>query len=284
VAMTAAVLVGVLAWWLRSSESFVLVYLAPVVIAAWWLGPTSAVLVASTAAAAFGVSTHALQPTLPLVMVLWESFTHLTIFVALGLTVARMHHSQERLAEATARLADMVDRERLLARTDPHTGLPNFRALLEYLGSEIERSRQLRRRLVIAYVDIDDFKKVNDKHGHAAGNDLLATIAALIRDNLRSTDICARVGGDEFAVVFIDEHADVRPVLRRLARRIAEVGSCFADAKVSASIGMATFDTAPASADAALHCADQAMYAAKAAGKAKIFSYDASSATLEEAT
>jgi hypothetical protein len=147
VAIASAIAVGGLSWWLGASECLSLVYLVPVVLSGLWLGALSAVVVAGVASAAFFLSAHALQPAAPLLPVAWAGITKLVIFVAMGLMVARMHRSQKRLAEATHRLVGLVDRERLLARTDPHTGLPNFRALLEYLSRETDRCRRLKRPL-----------------------------------------------------------------------------------------------------------------------------------------
>jgi GGDEF domain-containing protein len=94
------------------------------------------------------------------------------------------------------------DLQKDLARRDPLTGAANWRYFQEHAFRELARSRRPRRPLTAAYLDLDDFKTVNDTLGHEAGDDLLRTIVELMQANVRPTDLVARTGGDEFVLLF----------------------------------------------------------------------------------
>ena len=95
--------------------------------------------------------------------------------------------------------AGPLHEERELARTDPLTGLGNRRFFADLAAIEISRTRRYHRSLTLAYIDVDRFKSVNDKLGHAAGDALLVKVAEVLGKHLRTSDLMARVGGDEFA-------------------------------------------------------------------------------------
>jgi diguanylate cyclase (GGDEF)-like protein len=162
-----------------------------------------------------------------------------------------------------------ADRRRLvseletLARTDPLTGLPNRRAWDETVIRELARARRDRTELCIAVLDIDQLKLVNDRSGHAAGDELLRATAARWLSALRASDYLARIGGDEFAVLLPDCPADeARLVVSRL--RKAEIGPSY-------SAGIAAWDGDEAAANL-LHRADMALYTAKADGRDRLIS------------
>ena len=116
-------------------------------------------------------------------------------------------------------------------------------------------------------MDVDDFKLVNDRHGHSAGDRLLRNVAEAIRKDVREFDLVSRIGGDEFVILMPEtgEHA-ARAVVRRVRRRLLEV----VRAKgwpVTFSIGVVTWDAPPASVDEMLREADDLMYSAKRGGK-----------------
>ncbi len=90
------------------------------------------------------------------------------------------------------------------ARHDALTGLYNRSAIIEYLGKSISRSRRQKAQLAVSFIDVNDLKKTNDLHGHEAGDDLLKGVASVINMSIRDGDFAARIGGDEFLIVFVD--------------------------------------------------------------------------------
>ena len=149
-----------------------------------------------------------------------------------------------------------------LARTDSLTGLPNRRAWDEEVQREIARARRSGQPLTLAMVDLDHFKRFNDAHGHAAGDDMLAEVAASWRRALRTNDVLARYGGEEFAVLLPACEADeaVR-LLDRLRDATPRGETC--------SVGVATFrldDTAASLGGRA----DAALYEAKRSGRDRL--------------
>jgi diguanylate cyclase (GGDEF)-like protein len=174
---------------------------------------------------------------------------------------------EKALSESESRLKSLLAKEQELARVDPLTAVPNRRAFYEALDKERVRSLRYRRPLTIAYVDLDNFKKVNDSLGHAVGDELLVQVAAGLRSNLRASDYVGRLGGDEFAVLLPETDATgAKLVLDKLRLRLLEEMKAHSW-QVTFSIGGATFLDPPDSLDVIVRMADETMYAIKAHGK-----------------
>jgi len=177
--------------------------------------------------------------------------------------------------------ADTIGRllERLhdVSQTDSLTGLANRRAFLSRGAEEIQRARRTLRPFSLLFLDLDGFKSVNDKLGHAAGDALLKRVGALLRAQRRSIDVPARLGGDEFAVLLPETgSAGARRAGEALHRKLKHE---FAALKypVSSSIGAATFPQAPATFEDAIKCADGLMYSVKRSSKDAVAQQDFSS-------
>ncbi len=150
------------------------------------------------------------------------------------------------------------------ARTDDLTGLPNRRALHE-AGAAVLAAATPERPTALLLIDLDGFKQVNDRNGHAAGDELLQQVGTRMLGTLRPADIVARLGGDEFAVVLPDTGVEQA---ERVARRLrATLGQPFTvggeQLRVGGSIGIAFAPASASTVDGLLQCADDAMYAAK---------------------
>lgn len=174
---------------------------------------------------------------------------------------------EKALGESESRLKSLLAKEHELARIDPLTNVPNRRAFYEALDKERVRSLRYRRPFTIAYLDLDNFKKVNDSLGHAVGDELLVQVAAGLRTNLRASDYVGRLGGDEFAALLPETDATAaKLVLCKLRLRLLEEmkAHCW---QVTFSIGAATFLDPPDSLDVIIRMADETMYAIKAHGK-----------------
>ena len=163
-----------------------LLYLAPVVACGWWLGLRSATVAAIAASFAWFLADALLYGEHHLPVSLWNGITRVVIFFSMGFLVSRLRVDRERLAALNARLQEFAAREAGLARTDPLTGLPNSRAFLETLAVEVARRRRSDLPLCVAYLDIDNLKRVNDTQGHAAGDELLRKVAGALRQDRKS--------------------------------------------------------------------------------------------------
>lgn len=155
------------------------------------------------------------------------------------------------------------------AQHDPLTKLLNRTALERQLAERLEICRLESRPLTLFFIDIDDFKPVNDLHGHLMGDELLRAFAARLRGGIRDGDCAARVGGDEFVVLFDAlTPAEALPIAEALVERLSRPYSLRQHTvQVGACLGVAAYPQHGHTAPALLKAADEAMYRAKAAGK-----------------
>ena len=164
-----------------------------------------------------------------------------------------------------------------LALHDPLTGLPNRSLFMDRLGQALRRLDRSDRVLAVLFVDLDRFKAINDRFGHAAGDEMLTGVAARLREVLRPHDTVARLGGDEF-VVLCDDLDDDRAALRVAERVLGALDRPVAcgDQEVvcSASIGISLTRRSDVTPDALLRDADMAMYRAKETGRHRIEVFD----------
>ncbi len=171
-------------------------------------------------------------------------------------------------AVLTARLSMALVLERHLARTDSLTGLLNGRQFHEEVSEELERSERSHAAFALVFLDLDNFKWVNDNLGHNAGDKLLADVALALQRSTRRTDRVARLGGDEFAVLLPETGRAATEA--QVARLLAELRTLFGQTPgmpVSASVGAAVFKNGTGTVDGLLQRADDLMYRAKHAGK-----------------
>jgi diguanylate cyclase (GGDEF)-like protein len=179
-----------------------------------------------------------------------------------------------------ARIGQTAARRALAHRAthDPLTGLPNRPAFVEHVEHALERRRRdpsAQGRVAVMFVDVDDFKLVNDSLGHGAGDRLLESVAERLAAALRPQDVVARFGGDEFTVLVADvaDEQDARRVAQRLADALTPPIDLDGESRfVTASVGLAL--AGDGDADQLLQDADAAMYRAKANGKARCDTFD----------
>lgn len=234
-----------------------LFYAIPVLLIGWRYGPPGAAAAAAVCAVVWTatgplaglVHQNALNPY-------WNFVMRLSILAVIGYLVC---------AYRFALLA-----ERRLSRTDPLTGLANRRHFLEILEVELKRSSRYRRPFALLYVDVDNFKALNDTRGHHTGDSALYAIARVLAREIRGGDTAARLGGDEFAVLLVEAGADIAvKTARRLFDRVT--GALEAQGwPIGISAGLAVFSQVDAAVDDLLKAADAAMYEAKSAGKNRL--------------
>jgi diguanylate cyclase (GGDEF)-like protein len=159
--------------------------------------------------------------------------------------------------------AKLQDGLRELSITDDLTGLSNRRGFFAFTQKQIKQIRRSNARMVLLYADLDNLKAINDSEGHLAGDRVLSDTAGILRETFRESDIIARMGGDEFAVILVDApETGMAAVRERLQQHLDEYNARRAGAfKLEMSMGMAVFDPAdPRTVDELIREADSCMY------------------------
>ena len=160
-----------------------------------------------------------------------------------------------------------LDNEKTLASHDPLTGALNRRSFFDLAEYEINRSHRYDLPFTVAYIDLDNFKEVNDSLGHRTGDEVLVTVVATIRSNIRNTDILARFGGDEFVILLPTTSGDAAVAfLNKLHDNLNDT-VVRKNWPVTFSIGAATYVDAPKSIDEVVQRADELMYSVKRGSK-----------------
>lgn len=249
-------LIGLLDTWVRIDLGLSLFYLAPIAIAAWMVGRDAGIVIATVSALAWfyaELNSHA-AGDFPLT--LWNTFVRLGIFWIVSTLLSS--------------LRDAYDLESRLARTDALTGITNWRSFQELLTVEIQRAQRYPYPITLAYLDIDNFKQVNDQQGHNQGDKLLKGVAQTLTNGLRNTDVVARIGGDEFIVMMpYTNRAQAEQVLPRVHQTLLDFVHEH-HFSVGFSVGVVTFEYPSTTVDDMVSVADSVMYEAKQNGKNQI--------------
>ena len=161
----------------------------------------------------------------------------------------------------------VLDHERELSRTDFMTGALNSRAFYEVAESEIRRSQRYHHPLAIAYIDLDNFKIINDQFGHNVGDKLLQIVVDTIKCHIRTTDIVARLGGDEFVILLVETNNEAAHSTVQRMRQILLSAMDSHQWPVTFSIGVLVCSVPPANANEMIRQVDQLMYSVKNNGK-----------------
>ncbi|HVF57113.1 MAG TPA: diguanylate cyclase [Pyrinomonadaceae bacterium] len=247
-------LLGVINYTSGPDVSFLIFYMAPVFLASWYVGRGAGFLMCFASGLCW----------LVVALVTYEHFAHplipyWNVLVLVGFMLT--------LSMILSAFKKSLDHERELARTDYLTGTVNSRYFAELAEAEIGRARRHAHPFTVAYMDVDDFKQVNDRFGHTAGDALLRAVAETVKQNVRAIDVVARLGGDEFAVLLPETNEQAAEVaIRRIRRSLLGVARQH-DWPVTFSVGVVTWDAPPASVDEMLRAADDLMYVAKSHGK-----------------
>lgn len=240
---------------------FSLFYLIPIAICGWYVGKTAGFAVAFAAALTWFIADLAFHVE-HWGIFLWNAFTRLVIYATQAWTMATLRLDREALKRR-------VHHEATLARTDVGTSLPNVRSFTETADLNLEVARRNGWPVCLLYIDLDDFKQINDRFGHDRGDEVLRSVGDAISSSIRGDDVPARIGGDEFVVLLMNsDRIGSELVARRIHERIANSGPAHID--VTATIGAAFFSHAPEHASELLAIADRTMYTAKQEGKRRV--------------
>ncbi len=247
-------LIGRVDWITGPEISFSIFYLFPVGLVAWWGGRRSGAFLSLVSAIAWLVADLTSGRVYSHHVILyWNSVVRLSMFAVVALLAARLRQA--------------LDHERDLSRTDSLTGAANSRFFRELADVEIQRAQRYGRPLTVAYLDLDNFKSVNDTLGHAAGDTVLCAVAGTVQESIRSIDVAARLGGDEFTLRLPE--TDAESARRFFARLQPELLNVMERGRwpVTFSIGVVTFPTPPVSVDELISRADNLMYRVKHSSK-----------------
>ena len=244
---------GIIDYFTGSELTISLFYLLPISLASWSLGKTPGIITALFAAIIWQTSNLLAGEQVSQFVVVWNTSVRLGIFLIFSSLLSEFRILLEHQTE--------------LSRTDSLTGILNRRAFYEAANAELIKIERYQRPLTVAFIDLDNFKAVNDASGHLVGDKLLLCVAERIKLQLRGTDYVARLGGDEYAILLPEtDMAAAEIVISRLQIALLDE---MAKAKwpVTFSMGVLTCNSAPPSAQETIHLADQLMYAAKRYGK-----------------
>jgi diguanylate cyclase (GGDEF)-like protein len=239
---------------LSSDYSLIILYVAPIWLASWHLKARPSLLV-SVICACESVLDNILDSLGQFSLWsfrTWNSLTEAVFLIIAGHLLNRLKHQLELHKE--------------LAFTDPLSGLLNRRSFFELANYELSCSRRYGRSATLIYIDLDDFKSVNDRYGHDKGDKVLVKVAQTLRGQLRAGDVVCRIGGDEFVALLPETRDEAKEKLKTLHGAINIAVQNEVD-NGTVSMGAVTFNTVPLSLDEMMKLADQLMYNAKKCGK-----------------
>lgn len=247
-------LLGTIDYFTGYEVSFALFYLFPVSLVVWLAGEKAGFFIAIIAAATWHLANSLAgelfsNPLIPY----WNAATRLGFFVVVTLILSRL------------KLA--LEHERSLSRMDHLTGVANSRAFYDMASVELSRARRYARSLTVSYIDLDNFKFINDHFGHNVGDVVLRVVGQTILRNLRSSDTVARLGGDEFVVLFPETGSDAAQMVLYKIQGLLMAEMQRNAWPVSFSIGAVTYVEAAESVNKMIQMADDLMYVAKRKGK-----------------
>jgi len=229
-------------------------YLLPIFLVTWfterWMGVTISIVSAITWLITDFTAGHAYSyPAIPY----WNMIVRLGTFLIMTLILSALKKA--------------LEHEKELARTDPLTGVANGRYFITLADMEINRARRYKHSFTVVYIDLDNFKTVNDQFGHSTGDALLRSVAHTIRNNIRATDIVGRLGGDEFAILLPETGPEPAEVITHKVQKVNLDVMQKNEWPVTFSIGVVTFVSPPSTVDEMLKISDGVMYAAKKTNK-----------------
>lgn len=234
--------------------SFAFFYLIPVALIAWFATKRLAILTAFVTALTWQlVNLKAGEDFSHFSIPMWNTFTRLGFFLVVAILLIK--------------LKNLIQIESELARTDYLTGAANIRLFYEIAEAEIERARRYEHVFSLCYFDIDNFKELNDTHGHQIGNKLLTKVVKSIKTNLRSSDVIARLGGDEFAILLPETNLEQANSVVDKIREKLKVEMDNNKWNVTFSMGVLTCEKIPNTFDEIIKIADALMYEVKTNGK-----------------
>jgi diguanylate cyclase (GGDEF)-like protein len=229
-------------------------YLIPILLVTWYIERWVGILLSIFSALIWSLADYASGvPYWDKAIPYWNCIARLGYFLILTFILSA--------------LKDALEKEKELSRMDFLTKVGNSRYFIELANIEINRARRHERPLSVAYIDLDNFKIINDRFGHSAGDHLLQQVAYAIKNNIRLTDTVVRMGGDEFAILLPETGPELAEIIIRRVQNINLELMQENRWPVTFSIGVVTFMSPPSTVDEILKKTDHLMYGAKNNGK-----------------
>ena len=254
-------IIGFVDYFTGPEIAFSLFYLIPVSMAAWYSGRIEGILISFTSAIAWLMADlFSGRVYSNSIIGYWNAFSRLGFFLIVTWLLSALKNT--------------LRREQELSRKDLTTGAVNSRFFHQLAQAEIDRAKRYSHPFTIAYLDLDNFKAVNDTFGHRTGDQVLLTVTRSMKSHLRSTDVVGRLGGDEFACLLIETDQDAaKIVMSKLFKQLLEDMSNH-HWPITFSIGVLTCNRVPSTVDELIHVADELMYSVKRSGKNNIIFSD----------
>jgi diguanylate cyclase (GGDEF)-like protein len=246
--------VGILDFLTGYELAFSLFYLIPVALIAWLTSRRLGIVASLVSAIVWFIADIAAGSLYshPFIYV-WNTLIHLSFFVITALLLST--------------LRKVLEREREIAHIDYLTGAINSRLFYDFAQMEIDRIQRYEHPFTLAYIDLDNFKVVNDRFGHSVGDQALRTVVSATKKYLRKTDVVARLGGDEFVLLLPETNQEsARVVLSKIQSGLLEEMRQN-NWPITFSIGVLTCSAAPHTTDELVRMADELMYSVKHNGK-----------------
>ncbi len=239
-----------------------LFYLAPVLLASWVMGTTGGIVFSVLSALLWqAINLMAGESFSHPLIPLWNALIRMGFYLVVAILITRLH--------------DIIEMEKNISRTDYLTNTANSRGFYETANKELARSARYHRPVSVMYLDMDDFKQINEEMGHGAGDTLLRTVGKAMMHSLRTSDTVARIGGDEF-IVLLPETDSAAAMLAatkvkiKLEQKLAEE-----QWPITFSIGIVSYvNKYPQAVDEMVNMADNVMYGVKKTGKNSIQSME----------
>ena len=241
-------------WFTGRDVSFLIFYLVPIGFASWYAGSRWGVTIALLCGTVWYLEDVMGRETLPSAFLIAWNLVTKGIFLVV-------------ISRLFSRLKAALDSEARMARTDPLTGVANRRVLFDVLEYEIRAMPRTGAPLSLAFIDLDNFKEINDSIGHDAGDEVLRGVVRGIKAGVREMDLVARVGGDEFIIMMPGADSDAATRMADRVRKAVLVQMAAGEWPCNLSIGVVTCTTPPCDPDELVTRADKLMYRAKKAGK-----------------
>lgn len=255
------ILLGIIDHYSGVEISFSVAYLIPVSFSAWYINRRTGFFISLLSAISWFVTDLTAgheysHPAIPM----WNCIARLAFFLIITFLLSK--------------IKTQLQAEEKLADTDPLTGLANRRSFLERARFELERSKRYKHPFTIAYIDLDNFKSVNDVFGHGVGDNLLCNVADTLSKNMRQTDIISRLGGDEFAVLFSETSGkSAQEAVNKAQKHLLETMK-ENNWPVTFSIGVVSFEEPMKDIRDMIKLSDDLMYKVKKSGKNRTEHYN----------